>query len=89
MAWWKRKSADLGLRLAGLLLLLLAEQIGHHLFAIPDSGAKYAPLAYLLALIGMSSLSAGAALAVLGRHLFDEVELPARWKIHNPPRRKG
>ena len=79
--------ADLALRVVGLLLLCLAALIGRRLFAVPDSGAKYDPIAYLLALIGMSSACAGAALTVLGRHLFDQVELPARWTIHEPSRR--
>jgi hypothetical protein len=88
MPWWKRKYGDLALRLAGLLLLCLAALIGRCLFAAPDAAAKDEPVAYLLGLIGMSSMSAGAALMVLGRHLFDQVNLPPRWRIHNPQRRR-
>lgn len=87
MALRNRRHADLALRSAGLLLLGLAALIGRHLFAVPDSGAMHDPIAYLFALIGMGSACAGAALTVLGRHLFDQVELPARWTIHEPPRR--
>jgi hypothetical protein len=89
MAWQDRNHAGLGLRLAGALLLVLAGLIGHRLFATPDPHAKREPVAYLLALIGMSSASTGAALMVLGRHLFDQVNLPPRWTIHNAPRRKA
>ena len=87
MALRNHNHADLALRSAGILLVCLAALIGRRLFAVPDSGAKYDPIAYLLALIGMSSACAGAALTVLGRHLFDQVELPARWALHEPPRR--
>jgi hypothetical protein len=85
MAWHKRKYASLALRLAGCLLLGLAALIARNLFAAPDPAAKLRAAAYLLALAQMVTLSAGAGLAVLGRHLFDQVELPARWRIHPPP----
>ena len=86
MAMHERKFADLALRLAGLLLLTLAWLIGRHLFAVPDVTASFRPSAYLLALVFTTSACAGAALAALGRHLFDQVELPARWTIHLPER---
>jgi hypothetical protein len=86
MALYERKYGDLTLRLTGVLLLSLAVLIGRHLFAVPDVTGKVRLSAYLLALIGMASACAGAALAVLGRHLFDQVELPARWTIHLPER---
>lgn len=87
MAWHDRKYADPALRLAGLALLCVALLVARHLFAVPDPQGKVTASAYLLALIGMASACAGAALTVLGRHLFDEVELSARWTIHVPPRR--
>jgi hypothetical protein len=82
MHWYERKYAGLVLRLIGLLLLMLATLIGRHLFGVADLAAKTRPSAYALALIGMASACSGAALAVLGRHLFDQVELSARWTIH-------
>lgn len=85
MAFHERKYADLMLRAAGLLLLALAALIARIAFAVPDPTARFRASAYLLALIGMASASAGSALAMLGRHLFDQVELPARWRIHVPP----
>jgi hypothetical protein len=88
MAWHDRKYADAVLRLAGLALLCMAILVARHLFAAPDPKGKVTASAYLLALIGMASACTGAALAVLGRHLFDEVELSARWTIHVPPRRR-
>jgi len=88
MAWHDRKYADASLRVAGLALLCVAVLVARRLFATPDPQGKVTASAYLLALIGMASACAGAALAVLGRHLFDEVELSARWTIHTPPRRR-
>lgn len=76
------KYGDLALRCAGLLLLGLAAMIGRHLFAAADPSAKARLSAYLLALIGIASASAGAAMTLLGGHLRDRVELSARWTIH-------
>jgi hypothetical protein len=87
MAWHKRKYAGPALRLAGLALLCVAVLVGRHLFAASDPQGRVRASAYLLALIGMASACAGAALSVLGRHLFDEVELSERWTIHVPPGR--
>jgi len=89
MAFHERKYADLMLRLAGMVLLALAFLIGHHLFDISDIAAKVRPSAYLLGLVFMTSVSSGAALAVLGYHLFDQVELPSRWTIHDPERKSS
>jgi hypothetical protein len=88
MAWQDRKYADAALRLAGLVLLCVAVLVARHLFAASDPQGKVTASAYLLALIGMASACGGAAMAVLGRHLFDEVELSARWTIHESPRRQ-
>jgi len=89
MVWHERRYANLALRLSGFLLLGLTALIARHLFSAPDPAGKVRLSAYLFALAQMVTLSAGAALAVLGRHLFDQVELPARWRIHIPPRGKS
>jgi len=82
MPFHERKYASLGLRLAGLVLLGVGSLIWRHLFAVPDPTAKLRLLPYLLALIGMVSTSVGSALALLGRHLFDQVDLSPRWTVH-------
>jgi len=82
MSFHERKYANLSLRLAGLVFLGIGGLIWRHLFAAADPTAKFRALPYLLALIGMVVTSSGAALAVFGRHLFDQVELSARWTIH-------
>lgn len=84
MAFHERKYANLALRLTGVTLLTLAVLIGRRLFGVADPTATFRPSAYLFALIGMTSACSGAALAVLGHHLFDQVDLPARWAIHPP-----
>jgi hypothetical protein len=84
MAWHERKFTGLALRFAGLTLIVIAWRLGHPLFAAPDPQAKLRALPYLLALVWIVSSCVGSALAVLGRHLFDPVELPSRWKIHAP-----
>jgi len=82
MPFHERKYANLALRLAGLALLGIGGLIWRHLFAAADPTARFRALPYLLALIAMVSSSAGAALALFGRHLFDQVELSARWTVH-------
>ena len=82
MAWHDRKYADAALRLAGLASLCVAALVARPLFAAADPQGRLRASAYLLALIGVISGCAGAAMTVLGRHLFDEVELSARWAIH-------
>ena len=86
MAWHERKYAGPLLRLAGVALLALAARIGCHIFAAADPSAKLRALPYLIGLLWIVSLCLGAAFAVLGSHLFDQVELPARWRIHVLPR---
>jgi len=86
MVWYDRKYADTALRLGGLALLCGAALIARHLFAAADPQARARASAYFFALIGMIGASAGAAMAALGRHLFDKVELSARWAIHVPRR---
>jgi len=83
MAWHQRKNANVGLRLLGLVLLTLGVMLGRRLFAVADPQAKFTLVAYLRGLLAFAGTSSGAALTLLGRHLFDQVELSARWKIHN------
>ena len=86
MEWHRRKYAGALLRAIGLVLLALAAMIGRRLFAAPDLQATVRPLAYLLGLLFFAGASSGAGLLLLGRHLFDQIELSARWTIHNQRR---
>jgi hypothetical protein len=89
MLWHERKHVGLALRFAGLGLLAIGGLIGRRLFAVADPQGKFCAFAYLLALIGIMSASAGSALALLGQHLFEQVELPSRWIIHDPAERQS
>jgi len=89
MLWHERKHVGLALRFAGFGLLAIAALIGRRLFAVADPQGKLCALSYLLALIGIMSFSAGSALALLGQHLFEQVELPSRWIIHDPAERQS
>jgi hypothetical protein len=86
MAWHDGKHSGAILRATGLLLVTVAVRVAHALFHAPDAHARSEPICYLLACIGMASASAGAVLVVLGRHLFDQVELSSRWTIYRPGR---
>ena len=86
MGWHDRKYSGALLRATGLLLLTVAFLVARNLFSAPDAHARSEPLCYLLAGVGVASASIGAALFVLGRHLFDEVELSSRWTIYRPGR---
>lgn len=89
-AWHRSLKADLGLRFMGLLLCGLAyvamsHLVALHLGTLPKSPSRAAPraagaIAYGLATLGFLCGSAGCAMTTLGRHLFDEVEISARWR---------
>ncbi|WP_375419711.1 hypothetical protein [uncultured Sphingomonas sp.] len=48
--------------------------------ALPVALRASGIVAYSLALGGFVGASAGSALALYGRHLFDEIEVSARWR---------
>ena len=89
MMWHERKYVGLALRFAGLGLLAIGALVGRRLFAVADPRGKLYAFSYLLALISIISVSAGSALALLGQHLFEQVELPSRWIIHDPAERQS
>jgi hypothetical protein len=80
MIWHERLSGKILLRLGGLGLLGLAWAVAHILrqraMAGPLTGQ---PIAYLLAMLMFVFASAGAALAFVGSHLFDKIDVAARW----------
>lgn len=77
MVWHRTKGADPLLRLAGVVTLVISAALWSLLFKAPTRSAD--AVAFLLALLAFASLSAGSAMLVLGRHLFDQIELSARW----------
>jgi hypothetical protein len=80
MNWHEKAGANVLLRLAGVALLALAWAVGEALhrraLAGPVNGDV---LAYLLAALTFVCATAGAALAVMGSHIFDQIEIAARW----------
>lgn len=83
MSGWHRSGwGDAALRLSGAALCALSYITFVRLVAWGHVAAKGASLVTPLGLgtIGFLSASAGAAMLLLGRHLFDEVEVSSRWR---------
>jgi hypothetical protein len=80
MQWHERASARVLLRLAGVAFLALAwvtgEALRRRALAAPPTGDA---IAYLWAALTFVCGSAGAAMATMGHHLFDQIEVAARW----------
>ena len=81
VAWHRSDKADIGLRGIGGLLCVTAYIMITHLIALqpplPDQTVGAGSL--VLATIGFLSASVGSATLCLGHHLFDRVEISARW----------
>lgn len=75
---WKN---DLVLRIAGGVSLSACWFLMRWLFHSPNLGRHHDPtfVELIAAGAGFLCFSAGAALATLGAHLFDQVELSERW----------
>lgn len=70
----------------GLAWWALAYTALARLFATPPPAMATPGLTlFALAAIGFLSVSAGAALTIWGKHLFDEVAVSARWRRSNAP----
>ena len=85
--WYERPGAGWLIRLGGLMLIGIAALAAMALcnrahMTPPHQGT---PLEDLLALVAFVSASAGAAMATLGRHLFDRVEVASPWPHYYPP----
>lgn len=84
--WHRRKSARVGLRVAGLFLLgcfwllrnWLIDLVGAH-----PQGVTIVEFA--VGLLLFSCFSAGLALTAVGHHLFDQVAVSARWVKRRVP----
>lgn len=79
-AWHQTWKADVGLRVCGLALCAIAYLAIRRLVASPPGPRRAGLLDYGLAAIGFVSASGGSATALLGRHLFDRVEISERWR---------
>jgi hypothetical protein len=77
--WHERPLIKSLLRLAGVALLGLAWWSGSTLLGRYGGKLQHPPLEYLLALVTCLCACAGSALTVMGHHLFDKIEIAARW----------
>jgi len=68
----------LSIRVLGLAVLGLSWTCGHALWLLHGERSPGAA-AFLLALATFLSASTGAAMLIIGSHLFDKVEVSARW----------
>ncbi|WP_230483065.1 hypothetical protein [Sphingomonas sp. Leaf21] len=82
-AWHRSRRADWALRGGGLILWAIAYAAITHLCAAHPSALSPGATALALATIGFLGASAGTALVMLGGHLFDEVEVSARWRMRS------
>jgi hypothetical protein len=79
-AWHRSRRADLGLRALGLGLCVVAYLAISRVVAISQPTQAAGGLAFALAAVGFVSTSAGSAMTLLGKHLFDEIEISLRWQ---------
>ena len=80
VAWHRSRQADLGLRALGLMFWTMAYFAVRTLVAARINPQSAGALAYGLATIAFLGTSAGSALAFLGNHLFDQIEVSSRWR---------
>jgi hypothetical protein len=83
-AWHRSRRADLGLRASGAFFCWLACTALAHLVAMHAPPRSPGLIPCGLAAIGFLSASGGSLLLVLGRNIFDEVTLGARWRREPP-----
>ena len=84
--WHRKIWAGPAIRLGGMIFLIVAGLSGHRLFGHAQSPAETsAPALYLLASILFVGASLGSAMLAWGAHLFDDVEVSARWRTRDHP----
>ena len=84
--WHHDWKADIGLRLCGATSCGLSYLAIHSLVALrlTDGQLPHGALPFFLAAVGFLCASAGAVLLSLGHHIFDQVEISARWRTKPP-----
>ncbi len=82
VVWHRSRRADIVLRASGLLLCWVSYTAISRLITMHVPPQKAGVLAYGIAAVGFMAASAGSALTLLGHHLFDEIEVSARWRGH-------
>jgi hypothetical protein len=79
--WYDQPAMGWVLRLGGLALLGISAASVLTLYRMVHAGAMHqaTPIELLLALVGFLAASGGSMATVLGRHLFDLVQVSSRW----------
>lgn len=78
--WHRSRSGDLALRAGGLSLCALSYVAVARLASMHVPPMKAGLISFVLAAFGFVAASVGGLLVTLGRRLFDEVEVSARWR---------
>lgn len=81
--WHRSPRADIVLRATGLLLCWVSYTAIARLVAMHVPPQKNDVLGFGLAAIGFIAASTGSALTLLGDHLFDRIEVSARWRARS------
>lgn len=74
------RGGDVVLRALGLCLWAVAAGAVTRLVARPFHGGTTDALGFLWAVVAFLAGSAGSALVLFGRHLFDRVQVSERWR---------
>lgn len=84
------RASDLALRMAGLTLLPVGVLVIRTLYRLIQASPVHdsTPIEMGLAALGFIALSLGSLLLALGAHIFDQVEISARWAPRSAPVRE-
>lgn len=80
--WHPRPTAQIGLRLLGLGLILCLEPLGHWLRLLMQQSGDVTPMQCVLGATCFISASMGAMLVTLGPDLWKPVQIGRRWHVH-------
>ena len=85
--WAAGTRGDILLRLGGVLLLLISATSIYALAHRHPGPSTFDPgvIDFALAALGVLSGSSGLGLTAIGRHVFDEVAVSARWRSRPAP----
>lgn len=81
---------DIGIRMSGLVLGAIGAGAMVVLYRLVNAPPRHeaSPIELLIGIAGFMSASAGVTLLALGAHIFDQIEISARWVSRpvQPPR---
>lgn len=85
--WYEKPGAGWKMRLGGLMAIGIALLAGTTMYHRLQMAPYHQPTAVdmLLGIVAFFAMSVGSALATLGQHLFDSVEIASPWEQFYPP----